>query len=344
MKKLILSLFFAVLISSCSDTDDSNSNDNTPNLTVATFAASNSTTSQITFKTGGTVTSTGNTVAIQRGICWNIEGNPTVLTNKVSAGTGNGTFETIITERAPDVSYHVRAFAITETDTVYGNDVTLQTKPFAIPGNGVMDECGNNYPTVILADREWMAENLKATCYQNGDAIQAATSQANWTSQTSSQTGIYLNYANSVSNGVEYGKLYSWFAINDARKISPVGWSVPSQADFENLRQYILDYRESDNLMVGKTLKTTATGSWTNDIAGTTNSAGFYALGAGNYDVENNLNLGFQNLNLRTWFWTRENQTLDGMVYELRSSNHQFNWWTKDKIRFAASVRCIKNP
>ena len=35
------------------------------------------------------------------------------------------------------------------------------------------------------------------------------------------------------TGGIEYGLLYNWYAATDARNIAPVGFHVPSQAEWE---------------------------------------------------------------------------------------------------------------
>ena len=40
-----------------------------------------------------------------------------------------------------------------------------------IPGAGVTDIDGNNYPSVIIGNQEWLAENLRVSRYSNGDSI-----------------------------------------------------------------------------------------------------------------------------------------------------------------------------
>jgi uncharacterized protein (TIGR02145 family) len=46
------------------------------------------------------------------------------------------------------------------------------------------DECcidtdGNSYPTVVIGDQIWMAENLRVTHHTNGDSITALCYQGN---------------------------------------------------------------------------------------------------------------------------------------------------------------------
>lgn len=299
---------------------------------VLTMPEATATTTQIKLHSGGEVTASGGAVVTERGICWDIAPNPTILNNKVSLGAGPGAFETTVTNLKPATYYYIRAYAINAVGTSYGEETVLLTKPLMIIGSGVTDRCGNVYTTVILADREWMAQNLRATCYQNNEPIQAVTNQATWNTYTSVGTGVYLNYENNVNDN--YGKLYSWYAITDSRKISPQGWSIPSEAEFQALRDYLGGWQ-----VAGGPLKATESGYWTGNI-GATNTSGFSALPAGSFDRYQL----FENLNLRASFWSSKDvNTLSGQIFELRNIYIQFNNYVKDKSRFAASVRCIKN-
>lgn len=118
------------------------------------------------------------------------------------------------------------------------------TKPAS---DTVSDIDGNTYKTVIIGDQEWMAENLRVSKYNNGDAIPAGLSGTDWGSTTS---GAYAVYNNDDDMLEAYGKLYNWFAVDDSRGLCPEGWSVPSDEDWTQLVNYISDQgfpNESDN-------------------------------------------------------------------------------------------------
>ena len=52
-------------------------------------------------------------------------------------------------------------------------------------GGHVIDADGNVYPTVVIGNQEWMADNLRTTHYRNGDAIPKVTDNTTWSNFTS---------------------------------------------------------------------------------------------------------------------------------------------------------------
>ncbi|MFN5371330.1 MAG: hypothetical protein ACK5B6_07700, partial [Bacteroidia bacterium] len=50
--------------------------------------------------------------------------------------------------------------------------------------NSVIDQEGNIYKTIVIGNREWMAENLKTTTYRNGDPIVSGLSATQWAGTT----------------------------------------------------------------------------------------------------------------------------------------------------------------
>ncbi len=114
------------------------------------------------------------------------------------------------------------------------------------PGT-VTDIDGNVYQTVIIGEQEWMAENLRVTKYNNGDAIPTGLNANDWGSTTS---GAYAIYNNDEDMLEAYGKLYNWYAVDDARGLCPEGWSVPSDDEWTQLVDYLISQgypNESDN-------------------------------------------------------------------------------------------------
>jgi uncharacterized protein (TIGR02145 family) len=79
-------------------------------------------------------------------------------------------------------------------------------------------------------------ENLKVTHYRNGDAIPNVTDGAIWGGLT---TGAYCEYDNNIASVATYGRLYNWYAAVDGRDIAPVGWHVPSDAEWKQLEMYL---------------------------------------------------------------------------------------------------------
>jgi uncharacterized protein (TIGR02145 family) len=102
------------------------------NFTTTTVLPSITTvpTSELTgtsVKSGGDITSTGGSTILDKGVCWSLSSNPTILDNVKSEGTGTGTFESTVTGLAPGTAYHLRAYATNSVGTSYVNDVAFST-------------------------------------------------------------------------------------------------------------------------------------------------------------------------------------------------------------------------
>jgi len=176
---------------------------------------------------------------------------------------------------------------------------------------GTPKECididGNTYQTVMIGDQCWMAENLKATHYRNGDPIRNVADDTEWINLT---TGGYCDYDNDSGNSDTYGRLYNWYAVNDSRYIAPEGWHVPSDAEWKQLEMYLgmnqsdadtTGFRGTDE---GGKMKTTGTiegedGFWFSPNIGATNESGFSAL-PGGYRYGRN----FEFLGCQARFWS----------------------------------------
>ena len=101
--------------------------------------------------------------------------------------------------------------------------------------NSITDQNGNIYKTIIIGAQEWMAENLRATSFSNGDPIpnrpKRADSLAINNLPYSYAPGWYFVHNDSTLN-IPYGKLYTPLTITDQRNICPVGWHVPNYNDW----------------------------------------------------------------------------------------------------------------
>lgn len=80
-----------------------------------------------TAKGNGTIDNFGDPSVIQHGICWNDSGNPTLIDNKTELGAtaAQGPFTSEITGLSFETLYYVRSYAITPSDTLYGEEVNF---------------------------------------------------------------------------------------------------------------------------------------------------------------------------------------------------------------------------
>jgi gliding motility-associated-like protein len=93
--------------------------------TVTTTSAASITTTSATL--GGNVTSDGGASITDRGIVWSTVSNPTVADNKVSIGTGTGSFSSTINSLPQGTTINFRAFATNSAGTSYGTNSTFTT-------------------------------------------------------------------------------------------------------------------------------------------------------------------------------------------------------------------------
>jgi hypothetical protein len=89
---------------------------------------------------------------------------------------------------------------------------------------------------VAIGTQVWTTKNLDVATYRNGDVISQVSDKDAWANLT---TGAWCYYENDAKNGVKYGKLYNWYAVNDARGLAPAGWHVPTDYEWEVLSTFL---------------------------------------------------------------------------------------------------------
>ena len=110
---------------------------------------------------------------------------------------------------------------------------------------------------VAIGSQVWMSTNLNVSTYRNGDVIPQVQDKDTWDKLT---TGAWCYYENNAANGTKYGKLYNWYAVNDARGLAPAGWHIPTDQEWTVLENSLGDD-------AGKKMKSTSGWeSWTEDI------------------------------------------------------------------------------
>lgn len=92
---------------------------------LTTTAATNITAT--TVETGGNITYSGGGSIIERGVCWNTTGSPTVSDTKTTSGVGAGEFTVTVTGLTASTTYYMRAYATNSYGTSYGGSITVTT-------------------------------------------------------------------------------------------------------------------------------------------------------------------------------------------------------------------------
>jgi uncharacterized protein (TIGR02145 family) len=194
----------------------------------------------------------------------------------------------------------------------------------------ITDIEGNKYLTVKIGKQVWMAENLRTSVYSDGVPIPQLTSNSAWGRPTNSPEVFkpgWSYYQNNSSNNLFHGKLYNWYAISGPKNCCPVGWSVPTKSDFEELLTSVGRGEKGT-----RELKKEGSGWQQSDLAN--NKSGFSAFPSG---YRNNGG-SFDAMGLMTIYWT-SSPTPEGMSIFSREDTPFFGNYIKE---FGLSVRCIK--
>jgi hypothetical protein len=89
--------------------------------------------SYTTVLSGGVVTNEGGTAVVSRGVCWNTSPKPTINNDITIDGSGLGVYQSSIDNLTPNTKYYVRAYALNNSGTGYGNEISFTTSQIAIP-------------------------------------------------------------------------------------------------------------------------------------------------------------------------------------------------------------------
>jgi uncharacterized protein (TIGR02145 family) len=159
----------------------------------------------------------------------------------------------------------------------------------------ISDIEGNVYNTITLGNQVWMKENLKTGSYRDGSPLNTDWTQVPYVGTASDYAHVHLY--DSI-----YGKLYNWYAVGDARKICPVGFHVPNDAEWIELRTFL-----GGAAVAGGKMKETGTTNWQAPNTGADNSSGFSARPSGNC-----ANATFMGLGTGAGWWSTTMDTNTG--------------------------------
>ena len=187
---------------------------------------------------------------------------------------------------------------------------------------------GHTYALVGIGTQCWFKENLRNDNYRNGDPIPGDLTNSQW---ASTGTGAQAVYNNDPANLATYGRLYSWYAVNDARGLCPVGFHVPTDSEWT-----VLENALGGSSVAGTALKSSAADSPPWDGS---NSSGFSALPGGrrNYDGGNFGLLGSYG------YWWSSSPSGSGAWNRYLLSGYSSVVRGNGLVRHGFSVRCVRD-
>lgn len=197
--------------------------------------------------------------------------------------------------------------------------------------NTVKDIQGNTYNTVTIGTQVWMAENLKATKYNDGTAIQMVADNDKWMKMTTSAYSWYNN--DSTENKKTYGALYNWYVV-DSKKLCPAGWHVPTDQDWMTLTEFMQGFS-----VAGGLIKEDGTKHWRSPNTEATNKSGFTALPGGYRSFEG----AFNYLGISAYWWTTTGYNSSSAMFWNVRYKFSYIYKYRGEKTCGFSVRCLKD-
>ncbi len=206
-------------------------------------------------------------------------------------------------------------------------------------GDALFDERDwTSYNTVLIGTQCWMVQDMNI-----GDAI-----ASNSGGQLQTDNGIIEKYCyeNNPSSCSGYGGLYEWneamqyVTTEGAQGICPIGWHIPSDADWTILTNVL-----GGAYVAGGKMKTTGilqdgTGLWDAPNEGATNESGFSGIPGG---VRGYYYGDFYNMNAQGSYWSSTQVSTE------KAWNRELDFGWADVTRassyknYGLSVRCLKD-
>ena len=212
-------------------------------------------------------------------------------------------------------------------------------------GTGIADIDGNFYNTVLIGTQTWMASNLMTIKYRDGSAITDGRLTSNWIASNdhycyppASGNIVEETLPNIILNNL--GFVYQWDAVANSKGICPVGWHVPSDAEWYVLENYLKDSGQTCDANRVGVYDCFPTGAKISSfVLNGTNSSGFSAILAGQREIDGS----FANRGVAFFPWS-STESSSNMAYDrlIGNSVATIRRSTNNKAQ-GFPVRCLKN-
>jgi len=218
---------------------------------------------------------------------------------------------------------------------------------------------GYSYDVVQIGCQCWFAENLRTTTYADGTAIVTGLTDDEWEVSEVGATAVYgedgspcssnspdIDACDEAQSLAAYGRLYNWWAVDDARGLCPAGWHVPTFEETQDLANYVTD--QGYGAQTGTPLKTTSgwsSGNGTDDFGFSVLPGGArsYVNGQFSSSGRNSLLWTSSVASIGTGTWYQQAMNSYQARYRRFSYNRTYMEMGQGSKLGGFSVRCLKD-
>lgn len=194
---------------------------------------------------------------------------------------------------------------------------------------GIVEDVDNHvYKTVKINGKEWMAQNLRVSRYNDNSFITKVIDSTSWVNTTQ---GAWIWYNNDFNAEIPYGKLYNWYAVNSG-KLCPENWHVPTEEEWIAMRDSLMMFTRP-----GGALKERGLDHWDAPNSEATNLTGFTGQPGG---LRSNT---YEDMGTHGLWWSSTSKTVnDALTFYLYTHSGDLFDLSREKFT-GASVRCVKS-
>ncbi len=286
---------------------------------------------------GGEVTDNGGITITETGFYWGDSPDPESSGSKLQVGEGIGAFTGSFTDLVPGTTYYYRAYALNVAGESLGEELIFELAEIE---SGTFFDARDNveYGMVTIGEQVWMAENLRATKYNDASEIPHLPDSLSWTYNDGPG---YCWYENDTMYR-SWGALYTWEAVNTGL-LCPSGWHVSSDQEWKQLEIYLgMNETEADQTGFRGTAEggmMKATGLWESPNTGATNETLMTIMPTGSRSPH----AGFESMGWEAHIWTSDQESELKAFARYWRYNHSEIYRSSEYKGSGFNVRCVKD-